>query len=500
MRSRFKSYPYMITGLLLAVLALSCVFTGCSPNASGSEGSADIDKLFTVRKSKLIIGTLLRGMANAKETHKLFPDASYKNILTWIEEENKAVKKGDVVIKFETQDLIDDIEMKHLNLELKQKSLDIKREEMRILLSENQSSLRISSDAVQTAEEAFARYYKYDGKNAKKKMMEDVVTHDDAHKGAKETYQNSLDTISNTIYDDEGSRQKAMDALDKLEVTMQTKERTYDNAVYALKIFKKYTYPNSLTAKENKLIQAKLNREKTLVSTASRVIQKENEINRIENELRKGKSEIEKVEGYLPMMEIQAPVDGILVYGDLGGRRGRNIEIELGMSVSRKRVMATIPEMGNLVIKFDLPEQFRHRIDIGSEAFITPDSMPSLKLTGQVTKIAVVPVNQIEWDSSSPKIYHSIITLDSQNEDFVSGMNVQVEVIEDTLDDALNIPVEAVFEEDGEYYVYLKTLTKTKKQIVELGKSNDQYVHILDGLSVGEQVYLYSPYELDSME
>jgi len=331
-------------------------------------------------------------------------------------------------------------------------------------------------------------------------IQQGVATREKSLEAAQRAYQDGLNETSNTNYDEEAERQKALDALDKLKDDMQSKERLYDDAVYALRIFKKYTYPNTLTDKENKLIQTRLNYEKIKVSTASKVVQKENEINKIENELRKSKKELERIESYLPMMEIKAPVDGILVYGDIGRQRERSIEIELGMEVKRKRVVATIPEMENLIVNFELPEQFLHRVEVGSKAFISPDAMPTLKLLGKVDEIAVVPVNQISWDRTSPKVYHSVIALDAQSEDFVSGMNVQVEIVEDTIVDAVNVPVEAVFEEEGEYYVFLKSGSKASKKVVELGKSNDQYVHIVEGLEEGDLVYLFSPYELAASE
>ncbi len=69
-----------------------------------------------------------------------------------------------------------------------------------------------------------------------------------------------------------------------------------------------------------------------------------------------------------------------------------------------------------------------------------------------------------------------------------------------TIRDAINIPVEAVFEEEGEYYVFLVSGGKARKNLVQLGKSNDRYVHITEGLKEGDGVYLYSPFELEAME
>jgi len=126
---------------------------------------------------------------------------------------------------------------------------------------------------------------------------------------------------------------------------------------------------------------------------------------------------------------------------------------------------------------------------------ITPDSLPNLKIRGRISKIALLPVNLIFWDRTSPKIYNSEIELDQQNPQLVSGMSVQIEIITETLKDVISIPIESVFEEEGKYFVYLKTGDKPKIVNVTLGISNDNYVHIKSGLSEGDTIYLYRPFE-----
>ncbi len=491
-----KKRVRILINIFLAATALMIggAVTGCSPDAAGSDSSSNMDKIYSVRQTDLVIGTLLRGTANAKKKHKLFPEASFRNILTWIQDENVRVKKGDVVIKFETQALIDEIADRKLKIESQDKALEIAREEKRILLSENQSALRAANDAVIAAEEDYARYYRYDGKKLKEGIEQGLESAEKILKQIQDESRKMADEISNTIYDDEDAKDAALGKLDTLKESLQKNERAVRDAAYQLRIFKKYTYPNTLTDKKNKLEQTRLDYDKVKIRTASKVVQQDSQIQNIENELKKAREELLLRESYLPMMEVTAPVDGILVYGDIDERRNK-ITLELGMECGRKRVLATIPEMDNLIVNFELPEQFHHRVKQGAKVIITPDSMPTLKLAGHVSEIAVVPVNQIHWDSSSPKIYNSVITLEEQHEQFVSGMNVEVNIIEDVIKDAVNIPVEAVFEEDGDYFVYQKSVTGTKKQIVELGKSTDQYVHIIKGLVVGDEVCLYSPYE-----
>ena len=487
-----KRLTHFLSLIALAAV-LACTF-GCSQQTEQSGDADNTDKIYTTRKSDMVIGTLLRGSANAKEKHKLSPEASCKNTLTWIEEENTRVKKDDVIIKFEKQDLLDDIEKRKLALETLRKKLDLENEEKGILLSENQSNLKSASDAVISAEENFTRYYKYDGKKEKEGMDETVSAKKKSYRAAQEQYRLKSQEISNTIYDDEEEKKKELELLDKLKDSLKGEQSACKNADFKLRIFKKYTYPNTLTDKKNKLEQSKLDYEKVKIRTESKVIQKDNEIQRLKNEISKAVEDLERIESYLPMMEISAPVDGILVYGDIDRRRDK-VKITVGMECGRRRVLATIPEMDNLVVNFELPEQFHYRVKDGADVIITPDSIPGLNLSGHVSEIAVVPVNQIHWDRSSPKIYHSVITLDEQHEKFVSGMSVEVEIIEEIIKDAVNIPVEAVFEEEGEYFTYLLSGSKFKKQIVELGKSTDKYVHIVKGLNAGDEICLYSPYE-----
>jgi len=493
-----------IKSVLHCSLVVFCYSTiafisGCSPDKAAESKSADTDKIFVVRKSDLTIGTLLTGSVNAKKKYKLKLEAGMDSTLSWIAEENSKVKAGDVVIKFDKEALVEKTDDMRIDVDSQEKALLIKKEEKKILESENKASIRSAIDSVTTAEESFSRYWKYDGKKEKETSELTVATSEKSFEDAKAAYLSKADSIGSKIYDNDDERKVDQAALDALKQKQKTAENSYDNARLNLKIYKRYTHPNKLTNFKNKLEQAKLNLEKVKIRTASNMIQKDNNIFSDEKKLKKMRKDLEKYEGYIPMMEIEAPVDGIFVYGDMDRRRNKT-EVKVGMPIRRQQVISTIPDMKNLIVDFELPEQFRHKVNKGAKVLITPESMPTLKLDGLVDKIAMVPVNQLYWDSSSPKIYKSVITLNKQNDKLVSGTNVQIEVITDSLSDVVNIPVEAVFEEDGEYFVYLKGVLKAKKKVVKLGKSNDNYVHIIDGLDEGDKVYLYRPFEQSSSD
>ena len=165
------------------------------------------------------------------------------------------------------------------------------------------------------------------------------------------------------------------------------------------------------------------------------------------------------------------------------------------MEVHKGQILLTLPEMSNLVVDFDLPEQFRSKVNLNDKVIITPDSIPSLKVPGKISRIDTLPVNLISWDPVSPKIYKSRITLDKQSDRLVNGMTVQVEIVTKILNDVLFVPVEAVFENRDRLFVYKQTMAGgIAEQDVIIGESNANFVQIIDGLEEGDVIYLYRPY------
>jgi multidrug efflux pump subunit AcrA (membrane-fusion protein) len=75
-----------------------------------------------------------------------------------------------------------------------------------------------------------------------------------------------------------------------------------------------------------------------------------------------------------------------------------------------------------------------------------------------------------------------------------AGMNCRVTVHADSIPDAVQVPVIAVFQDEGSYYCYLDEGGKPSKRLVKLGATNGRHVQITEGLRPGGQVYLYDPY------
>ena len=493
---RFKRKTAIVAAVLLLSLGGGAFLWWRSRNAAPAAGQEKNvpDRFYTVKKGELIIGIRQTGFINSKTKHKLAFEPYVQTKLLWIIEENSKVKKGDVLAKFEMDDLNEKIDQFRLEIDNLEKELKIEEESRKILVSTNESAIRAARDKVADAESSLKKYRNFERRQKRDSLelsLEKALKTYDETGNNHLTKKNEYDTKS---FSDEESQKKALIEINNLLQKFDDAKNAKRNAELDLKVFKRYTHPDKVTSLGNQLDQAKLELNKTIIQTASQVLQKDKAMNNLQVRLKNRREQLAKNEGFISQMEIMSPVDGVVIYGD-PDRRWGNPEIKLGMDVRRMQVLLTIPDMSQLIVEFDLPELYRSKVKIGDKVVITPESLKNIRVEGSLAQISQLPVNQIHWDRNSPKIYKSEVTLDSQEPKLVSGMSVQLEVITQVLKNVVFVPVEAVFEESGKYFVYKKSLGHPKKREVTIGKANDNYVQILEGLEENDVVYLYTPFQ-----
>ena len=466
---------------------------------SAQVSKADPDRTYRLKRADLILGLRLGGSVSASKKHKLSLQANYSTKLLSIVDENTKVKAGDVLAVFETDALlekIDDLKTSYANME---KELVLAIENAKVQERGTEVDMKIADDRLNQAEAALRKYLRLERSNNRKTYDLKISSAETSLAAAEQDYENKKKEIAEAGVTDDAQRKEDESALNDLKNKINTAQNSLDSARVDRKAFKRYDDPIKLLRLYNELEQAKLNREKVRISTSSTLVQRNKQVDNLRSNMRRVRNQLEKYESYVPMMKLVAPADGIVIYAD-PDRRWGNPDIKPGMDVWKRLVILTIPEMNNLMVDFDLPETYRSRTKVGDRVIITPDSLPALKLYGQIGKIATLPVNQISWDSASPKVYNSRITLDRQDPQLVNGMSVQIEVISRVIKNTLFIPVEAVFERQSSFYVYRRVGGVPKETPVAIGESNDNFVQITDGLEEGDVVYLYRPYDKKQSE
>lgn len=460
------------------------------------------DKLYTVKRGDLTIGVLLSGSVNTQIKHKLSLGIPLNTKLVSVVDENAKVRKGEIVARFETESLQTSIDDLKISIADCKKSLELAREELAILISANTADLKTAKDNLDDAVSAYNKYHKLEGpknKNEQNQKVSDARQKlrdaETAYETAYENYFNPTDVAQTAT--EEANRKQTYETASK---NLKSARITYRNTILDRKIFKRYTQPNSYKTAKDKVQRLELTLKKEIVRTQSSLAQKKSAVYNAEVNLRKKVHDLEQNLYNMTKMQLVAPVDGFVTYGDPERNRWGKIEIKVGMDVYRRQTLATIPDMSKMIVDVDIPEQYRSKVQIGAPVVITPDSVQNLKIPGRLKMISPLPILLIPWDPSSAKAYKSTIEFTSDDPRVVSGINVRVEIVSQTLSNVLYVPVEAIFEKSGRFFVYRDTGGNPQETDVEIGLSNDNYVEIKSGISENDVIYLYRPFQKDKSE
>ncbi len=161
--------------------------------------------------------------------------------------------------------------------------------------------------------------------------------------------------------------------------------------------------------------------------------------------------------------EVKAPISGII--GEI------NIE-QYGMA-SDQTPAYVITGQNSKKICFGVPENVLHRIKIGQDVEISKDN--------NVYKAVVTRINESLNDKSSLFKVEAAIQSNGPD-DFIIGTKLKLETAVDDQENALTIPIETLFYDDGKPYVYVVSGNKAVRKDVETGISNKTKIQIISGL------------------
>ena len=91
------------------------------------------------------------------------------------------------------------------------------------------------------------------------------------------------------------------------------------------------------------------------------------------------------------------------------------------------------------------------------------------------------------------KEYPTQIVLDSSQPGLKPSMSAKVEIQIASLDNVLAVPLQAVYTDGGESYVFIGDAARYERRAVKVGLSSPDSMQILEGLKSGETVLLSRP-------
>jgi multidrug efflux pump subunit AcrA (membrane-fusion protein) len=259
---------------------------------------------------------------------------------------------------------------------------------------------------------------------------------------------------------------------------------------------------NELDAAKTKLeVLQKYTKEKMLktydsdIATASAKWESEKKSDQLEQE------KLVELKEQLEKCTITAPEDGQVVYANINNRFGGSAEfvVEEGASVRERQAIFRLPDPTKMQIKATINESRISLVGAGMPVAIEFDAIRGQTVRGEVTK-----VNQYaeagSWRSGNIKEYAAFIDIFDSPPEVRSGMNAEVRIYVEQLEDALQVPVQALYETKGHFFCLVKDGDQWETREVQVGSSNDTFMTVKSGLEEGEEVVLNPRAYSDKLE
>lgn len=266
---------------------------------------------------------------------------------------------------------------------------------------------------------------------------------------------------------------KELDIQEKqLTLDLQKAQRNYDE--------KRHEAPQLAEEARLELELAKLNMQAKLDQSKADLEKAELEVARAEDRVQLAQKE-------LAQMTVMAPKPGMVVYLEIwkGGQMGK---VQEGDSPWPGQGLVALPDLSEMIVKATVSEVDAAKVDSGQRVMISLDAFPDVTYGGEVTKKSTL-ARRKDYNSLI-NVFDVEVTFLDQDDNLKPGMSASCRIIQDELDDVVSVPIEAVFEREGQTVVFLRN--KHRKEVT-VGRRSDMSVEIVEGLSGGEEICLVDP-------
>ncbi len=201
--------------------------------------------------------------------------------------------------------------------------------------------------------------------------------------------------------------------------------------------------------------------------------------------------DLKKIDGDLNMLAVDAPQDGIVIYGD---NWNSNRKIQVGDSLFPGQTVLQLPDLSSMhVIGYVYDTELRY-IANGTRCTFGLDAVPGRRWTGTI--VSVTSVVGRKGFASDDKVFRAFVKPDSVDLSVMKpGMTAQVDISVTLAKDVPIIPRNYLgMDFQGRYYVLKgSTREKAERQFVELGVVGDTVFEVTSGISVGDQILALDP-------
>ena len=316
----------------------------------------------------------------------------------------------------------------------------------------------------------------------------DFLVHFDTSE-AEERVKSRQENLDNAKADQSSIQARIESNRKDLDKNLQTQQYSYEQSKIRFEMMKYESEAKSREA-ELELKKSELSLKQDEEKIESQKIIDQADLAKAEVQVKRREMRYNQTVDQLNSLTIRSPKAGIAVLQEIFDRASNTREkVKVGDTPHPRMPLIIIPDPSRMIVKTQINEVDITQIKIGQEVFLTLDALPGSKYYGTVTYIAILAHRK---EGTENKVFDIEATINNTDANIKSGMSAQCTIVIDRIPDQLYIPIDSIFEKEGTTIVYVKD-SGFKQRTVKVGRQNNNYIVIQDGLKEGEEVALRDP-------
>ncbi|MDH4240684.1 MAG: efflux RND transporter periplasmic adaptor subunit, partial [Phycisphaerae bacterium] len=268
-------------------------------------------------------------------------------------------------------------------------------------------------------------------------------------------------------------------------------KQAYEVAKRQHESYRDYVLPSLIENAHAQVARANMNLEQFKKGTGFKIGKAMAALRKAQQSLESTTSSLKIAQAELERTVIRAPIPGIAVLPE-AFRGGIKRKPRIGDIAWQNQPLVYLPDVSGMVVKTQIREIDLHKVGAGKKVMVFVDAYPDLRLSGDVQSIGVLAESRTE-SHTADKYFQVVVSVREKDQRLRPGMTARVEIECTNVENALSVPVHAVFNDQGRTYCYVDTQASYEKREVAIGAQSENWAQVLAGLKEGERVALSQP-------
>lgn len=445
----------------------------------------------TVEKGPFRIVVKLKGVFESKNAREivLMPEEWSKLTVVSVARHGARVRKGDVILKLETDKL--DRAITDLRADLKLSGVAIHQEEEQLQVLEKITPLNLESSrrGAKIAKEDREFFFRVGlplnlkATGLRLKMARASLEYQQEELRQLEKMYKADDITEET---EEIVLQRARDALERVKFSVEVAKINHDFAM-------KFAIPRKEEQVKTSTKRSILGWKESEAELPLALEKQRLELDELRERQRKSEEKLEKLLVDRKGMTVRSPANGIVYYGQLTcGKPADSAAMAKSLrphgTVSPNRVVMTVVSPRPMHIRVKIPEKYLHDLRPGLKGTAVPTGYPDLDLPVEIDRISDIPIAPEQFDGWLN------VHLKGKSKLLMPGMTCKIKLVPYQKRAAILVPPKAIVTDElNDRKQSVQVLGKDGKpqnRRVTVGRKTDKQVEILKGLKEGDKVVL----------